>query len=339
MGWQEETTKGTKQGYRDPKMVRQTARAMKLGIEIGGTKLQLGIGDGQSPELINVVRGSVDPAAGAAGILDQIQRLAQPLLGQHRVDGIGVGFGGPVDTARGRAVTSHQVSGWDDFPLVQWCEEQLGRPTVIGNDCDVAALAEARLGAGQGRQSVFYVTVGTGVGGGFVRDGQLHGVGRPAVAEIGHLRPGLKADQPKMTVESLASGWGIAQAAKARLAEATGEEAADLRQRCHDDTSQLTAKIVAQAAADGNRLAQDVLQFACRVLGWAIAQVITLLAPEVVIVGGGVSMMEERLFFAPLRQEVDRYVFPPLAGSYAIKPASLGETVVVQGSLLLAQKT
>jgi glucokinase len=229
------------------------------------------------------------------------------------------------------------VDGWEDFPLVQWCEDQLGLPAVIGNDCDMAALAEAHLGAGQGKRSLFYVTVGTGVGGGFVRDGQLHGLGRPAVAEIGHLRPGLTAVLPDMTVESLASGWGIAAAARARVESATGDDAADLRRRCDGDTSLLTAELVAQAADNGNLLARDTLQFACRVLGWAIGQVITLLAPEVVVVGGGVSMIGERLFFAPLRQEIARYVFPPLAGSYAVQPAALGETVVVQGSLLLAR--
>lgn len=310
---------------------------MKLGIEIGGTKLQLGVGDGQSSDVIELARESIHPAAGAAGILDQIERLGTRLIRQHGIDRVGIGFGGPVDATLGRAVKSHQVDGWDDFPLVDWCQHRLGLPAVIGNDCDVAALAEADFGAGQGKQSVFYVTVGTGVGGGFVCDGRLYGRGRPAVAEIGHMRPGLTADQPNMTVESLASGWGIAETARARLEDATGDDAVDLERRCEGDAQRLTAELVAQAAADGNVLAEDVLQFACRVLGWAIAQVITLLAPEVVVVGGGVSLIGKQLFFVPLRREVARYVFPPLIDAYAIKPAALGETVVVQGALRLAR--
>jgi glucokinase len=228
------------------------------------------------------------------------------------------------------------VDGCDDFPLGPWCQDQLGLPAIVGNDCDVAALAEAQLGAGKGKQSVFYVTVGTGVGGGFVCDAKLHGLGRPAAAEIGHLRPGLTADQSSMTVESLASGWGIANTARARLEAATGKDADDLQRRCGGDPEKLAAQHVAEAAAAGNSLAQGVLQFACRVLGWAIAQTITLLAPEVVVVGGGVSLIGEELFFAPLREEVARYVFPPLADSFGIEPAALGETVVVQGALALA---
>jgi glucokinase len=74
------------------------------------------------------------------------------------------------------------------------------------------------------------------------------------------------------------------------------------------------------------------------VLGWAIAQTITLLAPEVVVVGGGVSLIGEQQFFTPLRREVARYVFPPLAGSYAVAPAALGESVVVHGAVLIAAK-
>ena len=309
---------------------------MKLGIEIGGTKLQLGVGDGKSAEMVELVREPIDPAAGAGGILQQIARLAGPLIRQHQVERVGIGFGGPVDAAQGRTLTSHQIEGWDQFPLRQWCQEELGVPAVIGNDCDVAALAESRHGAGEGKQSLFYVTVGTGVGGGFVHEGKLHGRGRPAAAEIGHLRPGLTADQPQMTVESLASGWGIANTARARLNDATKQDAKDLLRRCQGNEEQLTAQLVAQAAADENALAKEVMEFACRVLGWAIAQVITLVAPEVVVVGGGVSLIGERWFFAPLRDEVQRYVFPPLANSYALKPAALGETVVIQGALALA---
>ena len=123
-----------------------------------------------------------------------------------------------MDTSQGRVIKSHQVQGWENFHLGSWCRENLGVPAILGNDCDVATLAEANFGAGQGRRSVFFITVGTGVGGGFVHDGQLLGAGRPAACEIGHLRPGLHAVQPDQTVESLASGWGIAAAAQARLA-------------------------------------------------------------------------------------------------------------------------
>jgi len=339
---------------------------MYLGIEIGGTKLQLGVGAGDKAELAALERLDVDARRGSAGILDQIQQAAPGLIRRHNVSRIGIGFGGPVDSSAGTVVKSHQVPGWENIPLVKWCQETFEVPAVLGNDCDVAALAEARFGAGQGAASVFYVTVGTGVGGGFVVQGKLHGAGRPAAAEIGHLRPGLHDDRPELTVESLCSGWGIASAALARitgqvsrsldvlrrvgaggsraqiqsrlaLAEETHREyVSDLLARCHNDPEQLTAKIVAQSAAEGNEIAREVLDHAAQVLGWAIAQTITLLAPEVVVLGGGVSLIGEQLFLGPVRQYVTRYVFPPLGTSYRLIPAALGELAVVHGAVAIA---
>jgi glucokinase len=339
---------------------------MFLGIEIGGTKLQLGVSDGQRPQFAAIERRTIDPARGAPGILDQIESVGLALAQKHPIQRVGIGFGGPCDSLTGNTTKSHQIAGWEVFPLVQWCEQTFQAPAAIGNDCDLAALAEAKYGAGVGAQSVFYVTIGTGVGGGFVLNGQPYGGGRPAVAEIGHLRPGLHEDRPEATVESMASGWGIASTARARLAgdvarslehvrpmlveiarqqraqrlavsELTDEEyKADLLQRCGREPEKLTAQMVAQSAADGNEIAREVLGHACQTLGWAIAQMITLLAPEVVVLGGGVSLIGEQWFFSPVREEVQRYVFPPLLNSYRIVPAKLGELVVVHGAIALA---
>lgn len=332
-----------------------------LGIEIGGTKLQLGVGAGDGSDFVAFERLDVDPARGADGILAQIEQTGRRLLARENISRIGIGFGGPVDAVAGRVVKSHQIAGWDDVPLVDWCKKTLQRPAILGNDCDCAALAEARFGAGRAESVVFFVTVGTGIGGGLVIDGQLHGSGRPAVAEIGHLRPGLSADRADLTVESFASGRGI-EAAVNRLLASEGahplaeraqsagrpvpelfrhvpmeeQDKLDLLSRCGGDPEQVTAKLVAEAAADGNGLALHALGQAIHVLGWAIAQVIGLVAPSVVVIGGGVSLIGQPLFFEPLRRQVGRYVFPPLADSYRIVPAELGEEVVVQGALARA---
>ncbi|MFO0904536.1 MAG: ROK family protein [Pirellulales bacterium] len=339
---------------------------MFLGIEIGGTKLQLGVGRGHGGPLVELARRDIDARRGAEGILKQIQEAGAELLSRHVVTRIGIGFGGPVNSATGRVLKSHQVAGWDDAPLAEWCQTTLGVPAVLANDCDAAALAEARFGAGRGARTVFYVTVGTGIGGGLVIDGQVHGVGRPAVAEIGHLRPGLHADRPEDTIESMASGPGIAATAQAllsgqvsrslpkirkqlghpdrahvrerleRVAAGSQTHHDDLLRRCGADLESLNARHVAQAASEGNELAREVLDEACQALGWAIAQVVTLVAPEIVVVGGGVSLMSESLFMAPVRRHALKYVFPPLAHAYEILPAQLGEEVVVHGALAIA---
>jgi len=310
---------------------------MYLGIEIGGTKLQMGVGDGCSAALISLQRFDIDATAGAAGIRAQIARHAPLLIQESGARRIGVGFGGPVEAGGGRVITSHQVSGWDDFPLAEWCRETLGRETVLGNDCDCAALAEARLGAGAERRVVFYVTVGTGVGGGLVMDGRLIGAHNRAIAEIGHLRPGLTSRDASQTVESLASGRGLEATARRKIREdLSSSPARELLDACGGNVDRLTGKQIAEAARRGNSLARGAVAEGIRALGWGIAQAITLLAPNVVVVGGGVSLMGDALFFEPLRGEVATYVFPPLRNSYQIVPAALGEEVVVHGAIALA---
>jgi glucokinase len=315
---------------------------MFLGIEIGGTKLQFGVARQAGTDFIDFRREQVDPRQGAEGILQQMATVGRELIDQHGVQRLGVGFGGPVDRPAGLTVISHQISGWEKFPLVDWCRRHLGVPAVLGNDCDVATLAEALYGAGRGQRAVFFVTVGTGVGGGFVIDGRMMGEGRPAIAEIGHLRPGLTAIDPHDTVEARASGWGITAAVRKALADspsARDPDRQDLLSRCDGDPDRLTAVHVAVAAREGNSLAHRAIDDACRALGWGVSQVITLLAPQVVVVGGGVSLIGEAHFFRPLREYVHQYVFPPLRDSYEIVPARLGENVVVHGALTLAATT
>jgi len=305
---------------------------MFLGIEIGGTKLQVGVGDGIGGPLAALERTEVRPEEGAEGIRRQIRKIGNALVRQYDVDGIGIGFGGPVDRAAGQTLKSHQISGWDRFPLTDWCHETLGRPAGMANDADMAGLAEARFGAGRGKKIVFYITVGSGIGGALVIDQRVYGGSRGVASELGHLRPGPEAGDSAQTVESIASGWGITAAARA-----DAQLTAELKRRLVDPQEPITGKLAAEAARDGNPRALAVFQRATQTLGWAVAQMITLVSPEAVVIGGGVSLAGESLFFAPLREAVHRYVFPPLRESYAIRPAALGETVVVYGALALAR--
>src|SRR5262245_44548540 len=126
---------------------------MFLGIEIGGTKLQLGIGAGDG-NIVALWRGAVDIAAGADGIRKQIvaavpELLDRAKLQREQIRGVGIGFGGPVDDATRTVIKSHQIEGWDNFPLADWITELLGWPVALGNDADVAGLAEALFGAGK----------------------------------------------------------------------------------------------------------------------------------------------------------------------------------------------
>jgi len=311
---------------------------MYLGIEIGGTKLQLAVGPGDGSPLVDFRRAEIRLEAGAGGILRQIESIGRELIERHQPQAIGIGFGGPVDAETGRTVISHQVEGWTDFALVDWCRETFGLPAGLFNDSDAAGLAEALFGAGRGHRVVFYTNVGSGIGGALVVDGRVYSGGHGIASEIGHLRPGLDADNPQATVESCSSGFGIAAAGRSWLAEESLHDpsAADLLARCTGRIEQLSGRMVAEAAAAGNVAARRIFARALQTFGWAIAQMITLVAPQVVVIGGGVPLIGEKTFFEPLRQQVARYVFPPLVHTYSIVPAALGEEVVVHGALAVA---
>jgi glucokinase len=287
---------------------------MYMAIEIGGTKLQLAVGDAAGSPLEVLERRDVDPSQGAAGIRNQIAQVGPQLIQDHDVVAVGIGFGGPVDTRQGKIIKSFQIAGWDGFAITEWTEQALQRPAILGNDSDLAGLGEARYGAGRGHR----------VGG---------------AAEIGHLRPGVHADSQQQTVESISSGWGMTAVAQARLANRLPQDQPsidDLIARCDGEAKKLNSKILAAAMIDGNALATDIFRQGIQTYGWALAQAITLLDPNVVVIGGGVPLIGETWYLGPLREEVARYVFAPRIGTYEIKLAALGEEVVLYGALALA---
>jgi len=320
---------------------------MFLGIEIGGTKLQLGIGPGDGT-LADLWRGTVEVAAGPNGIRRQITAAVQELLAKTNLSnqdlrGVGIGFGGPVDDATRTVIKSHQIEGWDNFPLADWLSELVGLPAVLGNDADCAGLAEALFGAGKGLSPIFYITIGSGIGGGLIIDGEIYrGCGRGA-AEIGHLRiahPLHKYLQQsgfgwaQGILEELASGWAIG-AAPGTFPRYSGDPSFSIHA---GNKASLTAQDVARAAKNGNLLACAILADAWESLADAISHVVALLCPRRLIIGGGVSLMGEEILFGPLRAKVAERVFKPFANCYDIVPAGLGEEVVVHGALALARK-
>jgi len=310
---------------------------MYLGIEIGGTKLQFGVGTGG--EIAHLERVAVDRSRAAKGIQEAILGVGRRLVAAQDITAIGIGFGGPVDPLRGKVVRSHHIDGWDEFPIVEWLSGALGRPVALGNDSAMAGLGEARFGAGRGQKVVFYSNVGSGIGGSLVIDGELYVGGSGITGEVGHCRPGLDAVGPEQIVELAASGWGMTTAAREHVRNPPAEftvPAAELLERCHGDVEELDGKILARAMADGNELARDVFLRGIQTYGWALAQVITLLGPNVLVIGGGVPQIGEELYLDPLRREIERYVYPPLRDKYEVRPAALGEEVVVHGALALA---
>jgi glucokinase len=295
--------------------------SLAVGVEIGGTKLQAGIGS-RDGKLVALARRGVDPSKGGAGIREQIPSIVDEVLSKSKspmkdVVGLGVGFGGPVDSRRGRILVSHQIEGWSDFPLREWLAKKVEVPVVLQNDAKTAALAEATHGAGKGLKRIFYITVGSGVGGGLVVDG-VPDVGQGLGAgEIGHTWvPDPETGKPDK-LEHVASGWSIGKRGSRRL----GRE--------------LSGAEVAALAEKGDPLARRTVEDSAEALAIGIGNVLALLHPERFVIGGGVSLMGD-LWWGPLRKALaERFAFQPFAHAFDVVPAALGEEVVVIGAVLL----
>lgn len=299
---------------------------MLIGIEIGGTKLQL-VGGDQAGNILHRRKLAVNPGRGASGIRDQIESELPTLLEQGPVTCIGIGFGGPVDWNQGRICRSHQIEGWSEFDLAGWIRKLSGVPARVDNDANVGALGEARNGGGKGRNPVFYVTLGSGVGGGLVVDGRIYHGMNPGEAEIGHVR----LDRKGTTVESRCSGWAI----DARIRELKQSDPSSLLCAMPAFGRGGEARYLAEGMEKADRAASGILSELAADLAFGLSHVVHLFHPEVIVLGGGLSAVGE-----PLRRAVARELSGLVMEAFAPGPevtlAQLREDAVPTGALLLA---
>ena len=297
-----------------------------LGIEIGGTKLQVVLGTAGG-EIVERRRCEVDRDGGAEGIRARIAEAVPQLVLAGRPDAIGVGYGGPVDHRTGRIVTSHHVGGWDGFPLGEWLAEIAGVPVFVDNDANVAALGEAIHGAGRGHSPVFYVTLGSGVGGGLVCDGSIYHGFTPGEAEIGHLR----LDPAGRTLEDCCSGWSVDRGIRAAVA---GNPDGPLA-RLVASSPGPEARHLAAAIAAGDPVATRILEGVAENLGFALSHVTHLFHPELIVLGGGLSLVGEPLREAVARH-LPRFVMDAFGPGPLVALAQLREDAVTVGAVTLA---
>lgn len=297
------------------------------GIEIGGTKLQLVTG--QKGRVARRRKLAVEVGKGAAGIRKQIETALPELLDGHQPDAIGVGFGGPVDWRTGKICRSHQIEGWGEFDLAGWLRQLTGAPVFVDNDANVAALGEARHGAGVGADPMFYVTLGSGVGGGVVVDGNLYHGAIPGEAEIGHIR----LDRAGTTLESRCSGWAV----DARIRALAKKEPSSRLAKKLKANAGGEAKFLAEALSEDDPIAKQILDETAQDLGFGLSHVVHLFHPEVIILGGGFSKIGEPLR-ARVQASLARFVMGAFASGSAIKLAALDEDAVPVGALELARE-
>jgi glucokinase len=296
-----------------------------IGIEIGGTKLQVVTGTAAG-QIDQRKRFSIDQRAGAEGIRSQIESSLAELLSAGQYSGVGCGFGGPIILGQGRVAKSHQVGGWDEFPLQKWLNELTDLPCRVENDANTAAFAEAMVGSGKSEREVLYVTLGSGVGGGFVVNRQIYHGATPGEVEIGHLR--LAPFGP--IVEAQCSGWAVDQALR-RAADANPKSWLAGKARQPD----FGARYLLAAIEAGDRSAITIWKDLIANLSFALSHAIHLLHPAIIVLGGGLSLIGSRLA-DEIQQAIPAQIMEVFRPGPKVTIAALAEDVVPVGALLLA---
>ncbi len=310
-----------------------------LALDFGGTKLTAAMVRLGEREWLGYRRVFSPPGADRHYEYETMLGLARALIKEtgRQPTACGVSFGGPVDAPAGLVRLSRHVPGWEDVPLAAWLQAELGSPVAVDNDANVAALGEFRFGAGQGYQNLLYVTVSTGIGGGWILNGRPYAGADGLAGEIGHMtvQPGgLLCDCGRRgCLEAEASGLGIAHRARLYLAE-QGAKAEHLLKLAGGDPENITAQVVSQAATAGDALSQWVLATAAERLGRGLGNAIVLMNPERVILGGGVTKSGER-WWQIVRETVRAYTFPDI--SIDIVPAAFSDDAPLWGAIALAE--
>ena len=298
-----------------------------LGIEIGGTKLQVAVVSATGV-VTATARGSVAAASGAAAVLDVVERLVAEAvpLAHEPLEAVGIGFGGPVDRVHGTVATSHQVPGWSGFPLMSWVAERTGLPTSLENDSNAAALAEAVVGAGRGFHTVVYSNVGSGVGGGLVVGGRIYHGRVPGEMEIGHLR--LTIDGP--IVEDVVSGWSLDRQVRAVI-EANPHGGLALAAAGMPPS----ARCLGPAIAAGDAEAAAIVDRTARCYAFGLSHAVQLLNPDAIVLGGGVASIGEP-WRAAVATHLHGFVLEALRPPPPVLLAAVGDLVVPVGAALVA---
>jgi glucokinase len=284
-------------------MTQTDTGACVIGVDVGGTKVAAGFVDPQG-EIHQHTRVPMNshgtPAEGFAAVtaaIDELRKLAPETLGA--ATRIGICAPGPLNPHTGVVLNPPNVPCWRNFPLAAEVSRRYGGTVRVENDAKAAGLAEVLWGAGRGYRHVFYTCIGTGIGAGILIDGRIYHGRTGAAAEAGHVTIDYHGPRcgcgKRGCIEALASGTAIGKKARAKLAETASRKSAML-DLAGGDTNAVTSETVAQAHAAGDALAKEILLETVEVLTVWLGNMVDLLEPDVIIVGGGVATMLSPFF-------------------------------------------
>ena len=313
------------------------AESFVIGVDLGGTKIYTALAKNNG-ELLAEVKILTEAAGGLKHVVRRIVHTVEQVKKQsginNRLACLGIGAPGFLDPEKG---TVHQAPnlGWFDVPLKKILEEALHLPVVIDNDANLAALGERIFGAAQGVDDMVYVTVGTGIGGGLVLGGKLYSGTSFSAGEIGHLTIDpdgyLCSCGNRGCLEAHASGTAIVRLARELVERGQGQGIIQVA----GGKDKITAQCVSLAAATGDEEALMVLTQTGKSLGIGLANIINLLNPALILLGGGV-MQAGKLFWEAMEGEINKRALLVARQQVQVIPAALGQRSGLMGAIALA---
>ena len=312
---------------------------LSIGIDVGGTKVLGGVVDESGVVLARARKDT--PRQGGKALTQTIAETVKELMAQHKVKSVGVSAAGFVSSDRKTMLATPNIADWNDVDLDSELKSLIGLPIVIENDANAAAWGEAKFGAGRNQNHMMMLTVGTGIGGGIVVDGQLYRGAFGTAAEFGHMRVVPEGHicgcGARGCFEQYASGNALLRHAREAI-NASPEVARNLLSRGDGTVAGLTGQTITQAAQEGDPIALAAFNTTGQWLGAGIASLAVLLDPACVVIGGGVIDAGE-ILLAPTRESLERTM--PFAGKHPypeLIAAELGNDAGLVGVADLARE-
>lgn len=286
-----------------------------IGLDIGGTTV-VGAVVRDDGKILSRATIPTNSRSGIRDGLDRISALLRDLVAQARLQmtdviGVGVGSTGSINTAEGCIHNPYTLPGWDDFPLGPHITETLGLSSYVLGDCDVAVLGEHWMGAGRGTRNMIYITVGTGIGSGIIINDALYRGAHSAACEFGHHTIDINGPEcycgARGCIEVVCSGPAIAKLA---VEAAKRNPSTLMRTLAQQADTEITARQVCEAAGAGDAEAQAIVRFIGNYFGEGLANVMNMIAPECVVLGGGVMQSFDLFapYFGPIMQRRESVV-------------------------------
>ncbi len=314
-----------------------------VGVDLGGTKILAGIFD-NSLECIGTAKVSTKPQRGVETVIERIERCVQDAVDEadltmKQVAGVGIGAPGAVDFEMGSVIFAPNMEGWKDVPLKKELEKQLGVPVFVENDANIAVLGVHVAELKSKPRHVAGIFVGTGIGGGLIINGDLYSGFNHTAGEIGHMVIDINGPKcgcgNKGCFEALASRTAIFQRIKAGIKE--GEKTL-LTEMLGDALEDLRSGDLRKAIRRGDKFVGKVIEQTAEYIGIGIANLVNILSPEVVVLGGGVIEALSDEMMTIITKTAKEHAMPGTIKGVEIIASKLGDRAGITGAAVLARR-